>query len=381
MELGEMVEQRAGTTIYNWNGLIAEAYEKMMDANLQNNKHVAIDFCSNALEHYRLAKNEDKIARLEAIYTELSSSLEFPEIEVKINLKEYIVDCEKRVEELMKFPSEQIIGFVMTDKSLLPDYTFTKELTQKILKQFPLQAIFPITLTDEQGHTAQCYTTPEEIENYRTIHQYHMILENYCLRFINMIFIEGLNEEKITYDELMMFFQNYSWFGKTFPKKRFNKEVQYNWLSLLAPSLFEYFTQMDYWRASGNYPNLVLCIDSLVLKIEGLLRDMFFFKGIATFTSKHDKKHGKKITHEKELNALLNEKRISELFDPDDLLLFKFVLIEKAGYNLRHKIAHSLMFSTQYQVNFIHLLILILLKLGSYNMTITRKTEVEENTK
>ena len=154
-----------------------------------------------------------------------------------------------------------------------------------------------------------------------------------------------------------------------------------NWLSLLAPSLFDYFTQMDYWRISGNYPSLVLCIDSLVLKIEGLLRDMFFFKGIATFTSKADKKHGKRITYEKELNALLNEKRISELFDPDDLLLFKFVLIEKTGYNLRHKIAHSLMLNAEYQVHYMHLLILILLKLGSYSLTITRKTNVEEKSK
>ncbi|XES76099.1 MAG: DUF4209 domain-containing protein [Candidatus Bathyarchaeia archaeon] len=377
LKLGEMVEQKAGTTKYNWNEVMAESYEKMMNACLRSNKHVAIDFCSDALEHYKLAKNSAKIQELEGVYTELSRSLEFPKIEVPINLKEYIADCEARVKELMKFTPEQIICFIMTDKSLLPGYQFTKELTQKILKKHQLQAIFPITLTDEQGHTAQCFTTPEEIELYRTLHQYHMILENYCLRYLNMVFIEGLKENKITYEALMDFFQKYSWFGKTIPKKRFNKEVPHNWLSLLAPSLFEYFTQMDYWRVSENYPNLVLCIDSLILKIEGLLRDMFFFKGIATFTSKADKKHGKRITYEKELNALLSEKRISELFDPDDLLLFKFVLIEKAGYNLRHKIAHSLMLSAEYQVHYMHLLILILLKLGSYNLTITRKTEAK----
>ncbi len=378
LKLGKMVEEKAGITIYNWDELIAESYEKMMNANLQNNKHVAIEFCGKALEYYQLAKNEKKSEKLEAIYTELSGSLEFPKIEVEIDLKEYIVDCEEKVTKLMKFTSEQIIGFIMTDKNLLPDYTVTKELTQKILKQFQMQAILPITLTDEQGHTAQCFTTTQEIEVYHTLHQYHMILENYCLRFLNMVFIEGLKENKITYEALMEFFQKYSWFGKTIPKKRFNKEVPDNWLSLLAPSLFEYFAQMDYWRVSGNYPNLVLCIDSLVLKIEGLLREMFFFNGIATFTSKADKKHGKRITYEKELNALLNEKRISELFDPDDLLLFKFVLIEKTGYNLRHKIAHSLMRSVEYQIHYMHLLILILLKLSSYNLTITRKTESKE---
>lgn len=377
MKLGEMVEQRAGTTIYNWNESIAEAYEKMMDANLQNNKHVAIDFCSDALEHYKLAKNKEKIERLESIYTDLSKSLEFPKIEVAIDLKDFIADCEKRVNEIMKFTPEQIIGFIMTDKSFLPEYKFTKELTQKNAKEFQLQAIFPTTQIDGQGHKAQSFITPEEIEYHHILQNYRMILENYCGRFLNMVFIEGVKENKITYEAFIEFFQKYSWFGKTIPKKMFNKEISHNWLSLLAPSLLEYFAQMDYWMASGNYPNLILCIDSLVLKIEGLLRDMCYFKGIATFKSRTDKKGRKRII-EKELNDLLREKRIGELFDPDDLLLFKFVLIEKSGYNLRHKIAHSLMLSAEYSIYYAHLLILILLKLGSFNLTITRKTEAEE---
>lgn len=379
LQLGEMVEQKTGTAKYNWNELIAESYEKMLNANLLNNKHVAIEFCSNALEYYNLSKNQEKIEKMEAVYTELSGSLEFPKIEVKIDLKDYIADCEKRVAELIKFTPEQIIGFIMSDKSLLPEYKSVQELSQKILAQFPLQGIFPITLTDEQGHIAQCFTTQEEIGYYRTLQQYRMILENYSMPFLNMIFIEGLKENKITFQAFMEFFQKYSWFGKTLTKKRFNKEMHHNWLSLIAPSLFEYFSQMDYWRASGNYPNLVLCIDSLVLKIEGLLRDMFYFSNIATFTSKTDKKHKKSITHEKELNALLYEKRMSELFDPDDLLLFKFVLIEKAGYNLRHRIAHSLMLNIEYQINYIHLLMLLLLKIGSYNLKAVKKKEVKES--
>jgi hypothetical protein len=380
MKLGEMVEQRAGTAIFNWNESIAEAYEKMMNANLQNNKHVAIEFCSDALDHYNLAKNKEKIEQLEGIYTDLSKSLEFPKIELRIDLKDFIADCEKRVTEIMKFTPEQIIGFIMTEKDFLPDYKSTKELTQKNAKKFQLQAIFPTVQIDGQGHKAQNFITPEEIEYLHILQNYRMILENYCGRFLNMVFIEGLNENKITYEAFIEFFQKYSWFGRTIPKKMFNKEVPHNWLSLLAPSLLEYFAQMQYWMASGNNPNLVLCIDSLVLKIEGLLRDMCYFKGIATFNSRTDKKGRKKIT-EKELNALLNEKRIGELFEPDDLLLFKFVLIEKAGYNLRHKIAHSLMLSAEYNIFYAHLLLLILLKIGSFNLTITRKTGVEQNSK
>lgn len=378
MQLGKMIKQKTETDAYNWDESIAEIHEKMMVANLQNNKLVAIDFCSDALEYYKLAKNKDKIEKLEGIYTDLSKSLEFPKIEFTIDLKDFISDCEKRVKEIMKFTPEQIIGFIMTDKSFLPKYEFTKELTQKNSSEFEMKAIFPITQFDGQGHKAQSFISREEIEYHHILQNYRMILENYCGRFLNIVLIEGLKENKITYEALIEFFQKHSWFGKTIPKKIFNKEIPHNWLSLLAPSLLEYFTQMEYFITSGNYPNLVLCIDSLVLKIEGLLRDMCYFKGIATFAARTDKKHRKRIT-EKELNALLREKRISELFDPDDLLLFKFVLIEKSGYNLRHKIAHSLMLSTEYSIYYAHLLLLILLKLGSFNLTIPKETEVKEN--
>jgi len=42
-------------------------------------------------------------------------------------------------------------------------------------------------------------------------------------------------------------------------------------------------------------------------------------------------------------------------------------LVEKAGYNLRHKVAHSLIFFGEYRINYMHLLILMLLKIGKFD--------------
>lgn len=193
-----------------------------------------------------------------------------------------------------------------------------------------------------------------------------MYLENQYLPLINLTLIEALKEKKITYAELRDFFQKHTWFGKTTIKKIQNQEIRFNWLSLVAPSLFEYFEQMNYFLAVGKYPNLVLCIDSLILKIEGPLRDLCNYSGITTFFQKQDKQ-GRTIYREKDLNALLHEEKMKELFDEDDLLLFKFVLVEKAGYNLRHKIAHSLIFYGEYNINYVHLLLLLLLKLGKFD--------------
>jgi hypothetical protein len=106
-------------------------------------------------------------------------------------------------------------------------------------------------------------------------------------------------------------------------------------------------------------------MDSLVLKIEGLVRDICVFSGITTFYQTKDKQ-GRSIVREKDINWLLRE--IPEnLFDEDDLLFFKFVLVEQAGFNLRHKIAHCLIDYSEYHMEYMHLLLLVLFRLGKYD--------------
>jgi hypothetical protein len=102
------------------------------------------------------------------------------------------------------------------------------------------------------------------------------------------------------------------------------------------------------------------------LKIEGLLRDICRFCGVTTFYMTKDRK-GRNIVREKDIHALLHEEPVKGLFDEDDLLFFRFLLVEKAGFNLRHKIAHSLMLFQEYGVTYMHLLILALLRLGKYD--------------
>lgn len=368
LQLGEKVEQRTKTQDINWQDLIAQSYEKMMNANIANNKHVAIGFCQSAIESYKQSKNTAKVEELEKIYAKLKNELQFKEIEVKIDLTKYVEECRTKASSIaQKFSGEQIVEILMADKNLLPEYSAILDLTKKLLAEHPLQTIFPTTLYDEQGHVAQHFGTPEEIEFYHLLHQYRMSLENFNMPFIYLIIKEAFIQRKLTYSVLMEFFTKRSWFGKTFTRNIQNQPIPYNWLYLLAPSLYEYFRQMDYHYTTGDYPNLVLCMDSLTLKIEGLLRDLLLYSGVTTFYSTQDKSH-RTIYREKDINALLHEEKVKDLFNADDLLLFRFVLVEKAGYNLRHKVAHSLILREEYQIDSVNLLLLILLRLARYDV-------------
>ena len=157
-----------------------------------------------------------------------------------------------------------------------------------------------------------------------------------------------------------------SWFSTNISKQLPNEKIlEYNWLSLLAPSLNEYFLEIDYFLYSGNYPNMILAIDSLTLKLEGLIRDFCRLIDIPTCTLRSDKAGN--IVEEKNINALLHESKLEQFLGKNDLLFLKFLLIEKGGYYLRHKIAHSLMTYSEYGMDHMHLLILALLRLGKYN--------------
>ena len=74
---------------------------------------------------------------------------------------------------------------------------------------------------------------------------------------------------------MIEYLAKYSWLGQTFTKIDLGGEpVKYNWIGVIAPSLIEYFTQMQAALLDKTYRlNYILCVDSLTLKMEGILRD------------------------------------------------------------------------------------------------------------
>jgi len=366
LELGEKVDAKLRKKTHDWRRRIAESYETLMRA--REKDLAAIHFCQLALENYRKIKDRKKIKELEKKYSELKDSMKLKEFKTKIDLTEHINKCREIAEKIVRNEPENIIKLLMLSKKLLPKYKDMEKIAEEHSKQFAIQHIIPTQIIDESGHTAQHFSDENEKKYYGVLRQYELELRLNKIFLINEIFSVAIRENKLSTGILLQFLNKYSWFGKDIPKRLTdNRIIQYNWLSLIAPALNEYFRQMNYYFLNpANYPNLVLSIDSLVLKIEGLLRDICKFAGVTTFYMKKDRK-GRNIPREKDIGALLYEKPIKELFDEDDLLFFRFLLVEQAGYHLRHKIAHSLMLFQEYTIFYMHLLILALLRLGKYD--------------
>ena len=365
-ELGEKIDKKLGANTLNWRLFIAESYELWMKQTEQN-ALIAIDFCQKALENYRLIKNKDKIEELERKYVQLKSSIKLETIEFKYDTKEHIEYCRRLAKDIAKHNPEEIIGFLMCNKALLPTYKDIESLARTRIKENPVSNLFPLKILDNNGHTAQHFYGEDEMLYYNILDIYKLSLEMGYLDKIHTVILEVILTKKLSAKIFLDFLMKYAWFSKTTTKNLPNgRTLKYNWLNLIAPAILEYFNQIEYSLMSKSYPNLVLPLDSLTLKIEGLVREMCEYKGINTFYEYKDKK-GNMIIREKDINALLHEQIMNEMLDEDDLILLKFLLVEKAGYNLRHNIAHALIKFDDYSIDYMNLLILALLRLCKYS--------------
>jgi hypothetical protein len=367
LELGERIDLKAGVKDPKWRRRIAESYELMMNQRGDGDL-AAISFCQDAISNFKIIKDNKKVKELEKKYTALKGSAKLEEFEHKIDIKKHLDACQKLAQKISKKPADEIIKILMASKDLLPRYDDMKKIAEEHGKKFVMQHIVPVEILDQSGHPAQHFGTDEEKEYYRILYQYDFHLKLDKIYLINAILFESINKRKLTSENVLDFLNKYSWYGKNISKGLPNeKTLNYNWLNLLAPAIHDYINRINlFFLNPQNSPNTVLCIDSLTLKFEGLFRDVCEFSGVPTFLMTKDKQ-GRKIVREKDIHALLYEEPIKKLFDKDDLLFFRFLLVEKAGLNLRHRVAHSLIRFEEYTIVYMSLLFLALLRLGKYD--------------
>lgn len=188
------------------------------------------------------------------------------------------------------------------------------------------------------------------------------------LPLLHRVFVEGIKQGKISFASLIQFLSKNTWLGQELIDFDSGGDlIKYRWISLIAPSLNEYFMQTESALKSNNpYTNYVMPIDSLTLKFEGVLRDFArIIKVSTTVTGKGN------VLREKYIEEILEEKEIQKYFDENDLLFFNFLFVAKDGMNLRNNIAHSFYRFNNYNFQIMHLLICAFLRIGKCQISIS----------
>lgn len=340
-----------------------EFHEKLGDyhiSQLENEKNkgfIAHLYYSNALEEYRKANNKDKIEQTAVLLEKAKKNIDLKKVSVELEderfnmlLNEWWNSIKEKITQLIENRNHKDIYDYLILEKLFPKAAILEEEIKPATLDFISTMAFDINHNISRSNSSG-------------VKPYFVHMDNFSLRHIHLVFIKGMKNGKISFESLIDYLKNESWYGQDFTYLDTNSDLQgFNWIELLSPSLQSFFvqTEIDSKSKSHNPQGYILAIDSLVLKFEGLLREFSRMIGAQTIEIKENG------TEERVgFDKLLDNQKLTDLISEDDIAYFKFLFTSK-GLNIRNNIAHCFYTTKNYSPSIMLLLIVALLRLGNY---------------
>lgn len=261
---------------------------------------------------------------------------------------------------ILTHSTDEILAFFSLDEDLLVNKKSNEENAKKNFNN-SIHSLYSVISLDINLNTKQLNETEKLLQQQTQNYGLEVVLRFHSLFYITLI--NGIIQGKLNYILIHNFLEKNTWYGNKFKRELKNSEIENdsNWVSLIAPSLHNFFTQFELsvLLDENKVNNFILCLDSLTLKFEGALRDFIRLCGGSTSTVKQG------ILQELLLEDLLKHNKVIELFSANDIELFKYTFT-KNGINLRNNIAHSFMSYSNYSLQNVSIVLLCFLRLGKY---------------
>lgn len=366
-ETGLKIAQRTNNDTKIWNKRIGDTIIRMANYRMDDESRIIpLSLLKQAIPYYKLAGLDKKVHKIEQRYSELKKELKLTKYEIPLSdqaneaLNLYL---KAKTDKLMTFNTEEIYGYIISGKDIFPPkkwLTAMGENKDSVFLDLAINMKFDIN-----NNVTRVKDTKEEKEKTKIYESYGLYMNLSVLPFLHRIFIDGIKQGKVSFESLIKFFVKHTWLGQEFTDFDSGGDlIKYNWISVLAPSLHEYFVQTESALSSKNpYTNYIMPIDSLTLKFEGLLRD--FARKLKISTTITGKRN---VLREKYIEELLAEPEMQKYFDENDQLFFNYLFVAKDGLNLRNNIAHCFYRFDNYNFQIMHLLICAFLRIGKYKM-------------
>lgn len=361
------VAEKSGANKKIWHHRLAEIYERIIDQRKDDETGMMpLEFCERAIHHYKLAGNRAKEKGLLKRLTELKANLKLSTIEIKFTSKE-LSELYKYHNEvigrLLKHESDKIIGFLSTDINIFPS---ARQLNRAVAgRERSFMDFVNVIKYDINKNSSKRAKGEGNLE--AIFEEYSWYVQIVTIPFLRELFKQGLYEQKINFKTVVEFLYRHSWIGKNIVYRNSGGDrYEHNWLALIAPALMEFFF---HWQAlmysEDGFKNFVLCIDSLALKFEGILRDF------AKIIGAPSQVHSKGWNREAYIEDLLEDEKIKSFFSEDDVLLFKY-LFTSQGKNIRNNVAHSFYKFHHYKPELMILIIMAMLRISKYQVRVDK---------
>ncbi len=373
IKLSRHIEKCLEVKSLDWEYELGRCYEMLAAAATDPNNLAKISFLEDAILHYKKSGDTSKVESLIALLSNEQQNTRFGVVSSELDLSEALKESERIACTVCGRGMEFIIRYLMFSRELIPNYEELEKMAESQGSLFPLQAIIPSTILDSAGNTIQHFSSEDEKKYFSVLQTCGMALDTTYFVLLRAILFRAIQVGKLEFGSLSQYLSEKSWLGKKRKLKIGNEIEEYRWLDQILPALYEYFANMVVHFKQPDYrPSLMLSVDSLAVKIEGMVRDICRLSGVNTKNVKEDRL-GRTTSVERDLHSLLYDPAVSALFDRSDLLFLRFLLVEQAGYCIRHKVAHSLMRVEDYRLKILHYLILAVLRIGRYDVKVKEK--------
>ncbi|KJF43099.1 DUF4209 domain-containing protein [Draconibacterium sediminis] len=350
--------------------LLAENQDLIINQHPDEKDFIRYTSFGEKAKYYKKAGELEKHEECLKEYTRLKNRFELGHIESKLPEKEtqLLNDYLNRKSELiLEMPIEGILTYFASGDDLLIKEEVLDKMTEEGFKKSFHQFCSTSTFDINSNHK---HASDEEVKENERFRNYTIQFSLFVFPLIIKVFAYGMLKGKISYHSVFNFIQANSWYGQRFPKELNERDIdeKSDWLSLLAPGLHDYFSQIEWavMMSKDNLQNYVLCVDSLTTKFEGAIRDFIRLQGGTTTTEKRGE------LQEQLLEELLQNKIITKLFKAEDISLFTYVFTKK-GWNIRNNVAHCFYPYSNYSFDKATLVFICLLKLGKYKLTYKEK--------
>lgn len=341
----------------------SEFHEKLGDYHIsqldkeKNKGFIAHHYYTNALEEYKKANNKTKIEETAVLLEQAKKTIDLKKVSFELKDEKYNKlfnqwwDSikEKTTQLTENGNTKDIYGYLILD-NLLPKAAVLNEEIKPVMLDLVSTMTFDINKNVSKNKSGG-------------INPYSIHINNFSINHIWLVVSKGIKSGKISCGSLIDYLKNNSWYGQDYTYLDTNNETQgFNWIELLSPSIQSFFvqTEIDIKTNNHNPQGYILAIDSLVLKFEGLLRELSKIIGAQTIEIKENGTE-ERIGFDK----LLDNEKLKALIPEDDIAFFKF-LFTSSGMNLRNNVAHCFFTTKNYTSAVMLLLIVALLRLGNY---------------
>lgn len=344
----------------------AELNEKLYEEAKETRFLAALHFLEIALKLYGDINDLKKVSELQKLYQEKRTEIELGTIRQELDKSE-----SERLGNLIlnevKSKDENGIIISLITGSMFSTLEAIREMAEHSKKEHPFLFHAGPSVIDKYGNTIAVYSSEKDKE-------YYSFIESYGFQFqlgaqlLSQFFMEALNAKKISFESVKKWVDE-SWLGER-EQRVFTAHINdFSLSDTIYPGIRLMFDQLAAWKETNVQPDFICVVDSLCLKVEKILREFCFKIGIPIFIETKEK-GGHILKNEKNIDQLLSDLEATSEgkanFSEEDRFFIKFIMTEKSGQNLRHRIAHGLMDVDEYHLLPALLCLTIILKLSAY---------------